>query len=259
MAHVMRRIEQIPGKSDYLRVPTPAQVDLRECRIANALFGGAAGGSKSDGLRWDLYYWCQKIPNYQALLMRRTFPELEETHILAMKREAELVGAEYSKGEKRLEWQNGSFIKAGHCESASDLSKMLSREYDHGVFDEASTFEQDLLTEITSRIRSDKPEVIARGGDFARYGSNPGGPGALYLKDHFITKDPDADEFPGYNPDLYAFIPAKISDNPYLQADYATRRLAPLKKSRRQQLEDGNWDVFGSQFFPTWEPIREVA
>lgn len=251
------------GPSPYLYLPTPAGVELHEAKTPNALFGGAAGGSKSHSLRWDLYAWCLKIPNYQALILRRTYPELEETHLLAMEREAEelssIMPCEYAGGQqRRMRFENGSFIKAGHCESKSDMKKMLSREYDDIRFDEGTTFETEPIQEISSRARSSKPLVESRGGAFVRVGSNPGGPSHLYLLDHYILRAPDPEEYPRYNPAHYSFIPARVSDNPYLSPRYTEERLDNLTDSRRKQLADGDWSVFGSQFLPSWEPSKHV-
>ena len=245
-------------QSPIVYVPTPAQVDLRESVAPNLLWGSGAGVAKSTGLRRDAYHWCRQIPNYEVLLLRRTFPELEETHLLSMSREAMSVCATYRSGEKRLVWENGSFIKAGHCQDPKDYLKMLSREYDHIIFDEGTTFDRTQILEISSRARSSKPLVEARGGPFVRVGSNPGGPGHLFLKEFFIDKTPDREEFPDYMPEDYAFMPGLLQDNPYLSPRYL-RRLLQLEPGRRSQLIDGDWNVFVGMFFSTFSASKHVA
>lgn len=249
------------GTSPYVWLPTPTQVELAESAAPNLLLGGAAGGSKSAGLRHNAYRNCQAIDNYEVLLLRRTFPELESTHLVRMDQDADphrgTITAKYSKGDRTLRFPNGSFIKGGHCESDSDMSKYLSTEYDEIIFDEASTFHPSVMLEISSRARSSKPAVVARGGAFVRYGSNPGGIGALFLKDFFITRTPDPERFPAYRPEDYAFIGAKVYDNPYLDPAYL-QRLKQLEPDRRAQLLDGNWDVFVDQFFGGFDPAIHV-
>jgi len=245
------------GESPYLYLPTPAQVELHECKALNLLWGGAAGGSKSHGLRWGLYRNALLIPGYEALLLRRSFPELEKTHLRRMARDAVALGAEYIDSKRLMRFPNGSLIEAGHCENEDDAIKYLSAEYDEIAFDEASTFLSSVILEISSRARSTKPAVLARGGAFVRMGSNPGGVGALFLRDHYITKSPDLDDYPKYKADEYEFIPARIADNPYLEPDYAEHRLDPLPEARQRQLRDGDWDVFEAQFFPEWRAEKD--
>ena len=48
----------------------------------------------------------------------------------------------------------------------------------------------------------------------------------------FIDHAPDYEKFPalrkGYRPEQWAYIPAKLSDNPYMRDDYAETDLAVL-------------------------------
>ena len=227
--HAIKKPEEVPeDESPYIYLPTPAQVELHESKAPNLLWGGSAGGSKTFGLRWDLYKWCQDIPNFRALLLRRTFPELERTHLLDMRKEGGtqkepgMLGpvAYYARGERRMLFENGSFIEAGHCESANDMMRYLSSEYDQICFDEWSTFDEEPIVEISSRARSSNRAVEDRGGAFVRGGSNPGGPGALYLRDHFILGKPDPEDYPRYNP---AFLPVHPSAS--LRQPLSLRRL----------------------------------
>ena len=253
LARVRRHLN---GSIRYL--PTPAQVDLELDRTPNLLWGGAAGVAKTRGLREDAYQWCKTIPNYEVLLLRRTFPELEETHLLAMQREADELEATYKPGEKRLTWENGSFIKAGHCQDPKDYLKLLSREYDHIILDEAVTFEGKQVLEISSRARSAKRLVEERGGPFVRIGSNPGGPGHLFLLDFFIDKTPNADEYPNYDSAEYAFQPGLYTDNPYLSPRYL-KRLKQLEPARRKQLLEADWTVFSGQYFENFSKTTHMV
>jgi hypothetical protein len=257
LAHADHMLFDDP-ESPLVSVPTPAQVELREANTPNVLWGSGAGVAKSTGLRRDAYHWCRTIPGYTVLLMRRTFPELDETHLLHMAREAPKFGAAYKPGEKRMVWSNESSIKAGHCQDPKDYMKMQSREYDHIIFDEGTTFERSQMLEISSRARSTNPKVRERGGEYVRIGSNPGGPGHMFLREFFIDKNPDPDEFPDYMPEDYAFMPGLLQDNPYLAPSYL-RRLLQLEPGRRNQLIDGDWSTFVGQHFEMFNPAIHVV
>ncbi len=79
------------------------------------------------------------------------------------------------------------------------------------------------------------------------YTCNPGGPGHGYIKRLFIDRRFED----GEQPEDYAFIPARVTDNTALlarQPDYLKTLEALPYKLRRAWLE-GRWDVFAGQVF----------
>lgn len=248
--------------SPWIYVPTPACAEMHEVANKNVFLGGAAGGSKSHGLRWHAYWWCQRIPGYKVLLLRETFPELENSHLLKMDTIDQhlLARAKYNKGEKAMIWPDGAMVKAGHVHKSSDMKIYLSQEWDEIVIDEAGNMARKTLVNVTSRARSDqmRPEVRERGGGWVRLASNPGGPGALYLQDFYITRDPDPRKHKKYHPEHFSFISAKVEDNPYLEEDYVETRLDPLDPERYEQLRNGVWGSFDGQFFSNFNEADHV-
>jgi phage terminase large subunit len=235
----------------WLFVPTPKQVTFYETTRTSrrTLYGGQVAGAKSHAIRWGLYRDCLTIPNLNCLLLRRTFKQLEQTHLLAMEREALLLGAEYLSGAKMMRFpKNGSIIQAGHCETTADALNYLSTEYDRIAFDELVTFDRDPALEIMSRARTSKRQVIESGDAQVWAGTNPGGRGARWVKDFFIDRDVDRTVFPAYDPSRYAFVRASLDDNPYMSAEYR-RDLEDLPEMRKRQLLYGDWDAFEGQFF----------
>ena len=246
----------------WLYVPTPKQVEFDRCAAKYVLYGGAAGPGKSHGARWGLYRRCLRIPQFEALLLRRTFPELESTHLLRMAQEAESVGATFTKSDRLIQWPNGSFIRCGHMEEAADVQKYLSTDYDAIVADEGSTFDPTALFELVTRARSSKPQVIAAGGARFWVVSNPGGPSSSRLLDFFIDHSPDFDDFApalarAYRPEDWVYIPAYLEDNPYMDPGYESQ-LALTSKWRYEQLRHGDWRVFMGQFFSQFNERRHV-
>lgn len=271
-------------------VPLPKQIDFELAPVRYLLGGGAAGATKSHMARYGLYRRAFHIPNFEALILRRTWGELEKHHLRLMERETRELNAlgikvKFNKGDREMVWPNGSIIEGGHMENEDDVEKYLSRERDAIVGDEASTFPPKELLELSTRARSSKPEVeafarklwnmpvnrypeIPGGGAVFWLLSNPGGQGASMMRDMFIDKTPDFDEFPQlqendsngkplYDPKEWAYIPGNLEDNPYLPASYE-RDLAVLEPYRYKQLRFNNWDVLSGQFFVEFDSRTHV-
>lgn len=239
---------------NWLFAPTPRQTEYAEMtrRHKYSLYGGAKAVAKSYGLRWLLYRDCLRIPNLRCLLLRRTYGELETTHLLEMPHEAELlkpVGAHYKSGTREMCFDaNGALIRAGHCETEADLAKFLSTQWDRIVFDEVVTFTLPMFLAIVSCARSTKEAVVAEGGAQVWAATNPGGRGAHWVYDLFVGKDPDREQFPDYEPSQWGFVQGWLEDNPYIEPGYR-QTLMNLPPILRRQWLDGDWNAFEGQFF----------
>lgn len=246
------------GTVTWLYRPTPKQVEAHKCPALNLLFGGAVGGAKSHWLRWDFYKRCLIIPGYNALILRRSFPELERTHLREALREVDAFGAKLVDQEVRF--KNRSLIEFGHMQDEKAVAKYLSAEYDAIGADEAATFPGPLLLEVMSRARSTKDGVDA----VTRLPTNPGGANTLWLVDRFIDKSITPEEDPYYDPANHAYLPSKLYDNPWLMDPDGTfrkyeARLGPLQPERRRQLLEGDWSAISGQFFPEFSRNTHVA
>jgi hypothetical protein len=256
MAHVM--VVSIKGQPRHCRfVPLPRQIDFIDAVNGPAefvLFGGARGGSKSRAMREISHAKCMATSGFRALLLRRTYKELEDNHLEKMETEAPTLNATFVPSNKLLRYPNGSTLRFGHCETSNDVSHYLSSEYDLIMFDELVTFEHEQFLLISSSARSTKdgvnPKVIA--------GTNPGGPQSHWVRSLFIDKTVDPDEYPDYTPENYVFIQSKLEDNPYLDKNYE-RKLLALPPELRKAYRDGDWDIFPGQYFPEWRRATHVT
>lgn len=228
--------------------PSAKQQQFHLATEPNVLYGGAAGGGKSHAIRNDAYMRCFACPGYRALLLRRTWRELETTHIERVIQEAPQIGATYFKSEYRLRFPNGSVIEFGHVEDDRALSQYLSTEYDAIYFDELVSFTERQFKFIASRARSTKPGVLA----IVRAGTNPGGANSAWVKRYFITKDVDPELDPEYDGSKYRYIPATLHDNPYIDKSYETRLKALPSVALRRAYLYGDWDCFEGQYFTEW-------
>jgi hypothetical protein len=248
-------IVTVAGKPVTLYAPTPKQVAFHECVAKNVLYGGAAGGGKSHALRWDAYMRCGSAPHYRAVLLRRTYPELENTHLEQVPLDiAGGLPAEYLKSERKVRFRNGSVLTFGHCEDDAATGKYLSTEYDAIYFDELVTFTEKQFLLIRSRARSTKAGVRP----VIKAGTNPGGPESHWVRRRFIWQDLTAAEDPRYQPEEYAYIPATLDDNPHLdRAEYAAA-LESLPGELARAYRYGDWDIFPGQYFGEWRKSKEI-
>lgn len=241
--------------------PLPLQAYFEGLRAPRKLFGGAAGGTKSFGARRLAMRRLSQIPKMSALLIRKTFPELERTHIRAFRREAPELGWEWMESRKELVLPNGSILECGHLEDEKAVQKYLSAEYDLIIVDEAVQIEPDFLMELMSRARTSNEAVKAAGGAEVWLLTNPGGPSHGLLKDLFIDHSPDTERYPAmarsYKPEQWVYLPARLDDNPYLDPDYEHLALTGLRKTRYEQLRHGDWDAAEGAFFSEWQLRRD--
>ena len=244
----------VKGAERCLYVPLPRQVEFMEAPSKYVLFGGAAGGSKSHALRWLAYLSCLRTPGFRALILRRTFKDLERTHMREAALDCGLFGASFVASSKLITFPNQSLLEFGHCEDRSAASNYLSAEYDLILFDELVTFERDMVLLIGSRARTHKAGVTPR----VLAGTNPGGPQSAWVRQFYIDKTVDRAEFPHYRPEDYAYIPSKLEDNPYLNEDYE-QSLLSLPLELRKAYRDGDWDIFPGQFFPEFRRGTHVS
>ena len=255
---VRQQAWSVQAQGQYVFVPTPRQVEFFEAgsTTRRTLYGGAAGGAKSHALRWGAYRLCLSVPHFSVLILRKTYKELERTHFKAFAHDAPLFGAKFTPTTQRVLFGNKAQIEAGHCENALAFENYLSSEYDLIMVDELTTLEEAPMIELMTRARSSKPAVAAMGGAKFWAGTNPGGRGALWVRDFFVSQAPDPDKYPGYQPDWYAFVEAKVDDNPYVDVDYRAN-LQQLPEMRRRQLLDGDWTAYEGRFFGEFRATKD--
>ena len=205
-------------------------------------YGGARGGGKSWAVRKKAILLALNYTGIKILLLRRTYPELRENHILPLM--ADLIGiATYKESDKSFYFPNGSRIKFGYCDAESDVLQYQGQEYDIICMDEATQFSEYQYTTLTACMRgaNDLPKRMY-------LTCNPGGVGHAWVKRLFIDKD----YRPAENPDDYDFIQARVYDNTVLMDTDAAyvKTLEALPDGIREAWLDGNWDVFAGQYFP---------
>ncbi len=226
--------------------PTPKQEEFLNAREDEVLYGGAAGGGKSEALLMFSILRRVTIPKSRGLILRRTFPELERSLIL---RSHELLAgaAKWQEQKRRWIFWNGSILEFGYCERDEDVYKYQSAEYEDICFDELTQFTEFQYTYLMSRCRTSKKGVRT----FIRAATNPGGPGHVWVKARFIDVAPPGTAWQDPASGLARrFIPAKLRDNPYLAGSQYEKMLDELPEAERRALKEGDWDIVAGQYYP---------
>lgn len=216
------------------------------------LYGGAAGGGKSAWIlhhAWDLSI---KYPGHRSLLLRRTFPELEESLILASLESYDQKLATYKVADKKWQFQNNSVIKFGHMEQAKDRFAYQSAAYELIAFDELTHFEEPMYDYMISRCRTTKRKSMKGMVPHMIAATNPGGIGGPWVKERFIDPAPHGTVFDADNGLKRAFVQARVADNPNIDEGYVARLMAMKDPVERRQLLDGDWEAFEGRFFTRW-------
>ena len=227
-----------------------------------ALYGGAAGGGKSDALVIEALRQVH-IPHYKALILRKTYPQLAELidKSLAYYPRA-LPRARYNASAHCWTFPSGAKILFGSMQYTKDRTRYQGQAYDFVAFDELTHFTWEEYSYLFSRNRPNGPGTRV----YIRATANPGGVGHGWVKERFITagrpmqtiweqvrwRDPEGREH--QNRQSRIFVPSSVFDNPaLLQNDpLYVQRLAAMPQAERDALLYGDWDTFSGQVFTEW-------
>lgn len=222
--------------------PNPKQAAFFQARTRFVAYGGARGGGKSWAVRQKASLMALRYPGIRILLLRRTFPELRENHILPL--QASLRGAaEYRESSKAFLFPGGSRLRFGYCDKETDVLQYQGQEYDVIFLDEATQFTEFQFQTLTACLRG--------ANDFPKrfyLTCNPGGVGHEWVKRLFVAREYRRSE----RPEDYTFIRASVYDNEaLLKKDPGyVRLLENLPGDIRRAWLAGDWDVYAGQYFP---------
>ena len=222
-------------------------------------YGGARGGGKSWAVRVKAAMLCLKYAGIKVLIIRKTYPELQENHILPLcellhvyDENADKRLALYNDQKKHLVFPNGSRILFRYCDNDTDAQRFQGTEADVLFVDEATQQSEERMDKLRACVRgvNDFPKRVY-------YTMNPGGEGHAWVKRLFI----DRVYREGENPADYSFIPALVTDNSALMRadpDYV-RKLQALPPKLRDAWLYGRWDIFEGQFFEDFRAAPDLA
>ena len=235
--------------------PNPRQEEFFQARERFVAYGGARGGGKSWALRRKLLLLGVRYPGIRMLLLRRTYPELRDNHILPLQRELQGL-AVYKESAKRFLFLpvegKQSVLNLGYCANDGDVNQYQGQEYDIIAMDEATQFSEYQYSVLTACLRgvNDFPKRMY-------LTCNPGGVGHAWVKRLFVDREYRQDE----RGEDYRFIPARVYDNKVLlehSPDYV-QMLKNLPEKVRAAWLEGNWDAMAGQYFDMWDRSVHVV
>ena len=220
--------------------PTERQAAFLLLDCQEAFYGGAAGGGKSDALLMAALQYVDR-PGYAALILRRTFKQLDLPGAIMARAKQWLTGrpgVHWNDDAKTFTFggPGGGTLTFGYLENESDVYRYQGPEFQFVGFDELTQFAESQYRYLFSRTRRlEGAGVPVR----MRSASNPGGIGHAWVKRRFVEQ-----RKPGV-----VFIPAKLDDNPHLDRAEYIHSLSELDETLQRQLLDGDWGAFEGAAF----------
>lgn len=266
--------EMIPGVvgNKYIpHWPLPAQAALlglhqggrSNNRVTQALYGGSAGGGKSDALLMAAAQFVDR-PEYAGICFRRTITDLEQPGAL-LDRAMEWWrphGVHWNGRSRIFTFPSGAKIAFAYLSKPGDHLRYQGAEYQFTGWDELTQFPDSAPYRYVglSRVRRPANSLVPLRTYAA---SNPGGPGHDWVKRLFMG---GIDPVTGLDvPAEHPYIPARIRDNPYIDQEAYIAGLMDLHPTVREQLLNGDWsarepgDYFRAEWFgPLLDPETDA-
>lgn len=242
-------------------LPGP-QTEAYESQADVLLYGGAAGGGKT-----DLLLGLAATKHRRAIVFRREFPQLKSI----VDRGRDIFGDVGVFNSQRMEWRlPGRVLELGATQHPGDERKYQGRPHDLKAFDEITHFLESQFRFLITWLRTSDPfqrtRVVAAGnpptdaaGDWVlRYWgpwldphhARPARPGELRW---YITegmKDIEVEsgasiviDGEAVQPTSRTFIKARIENNPHLMASGYKAMLQALPEPLRSAYLEGKYDA----------------
>ena len=239
LAHCLPRLSLPPWIPHHPHRPQLAALLAPQGEI---LYGGAAGGGKTDALLMAALQYSDR-PNFNGVIFRRTYPQLNQADGLIdrSRQWMEGKGPIYNASERCWKFPAGGKLYFRHMENKAERYAHQGAAYHFIGWDELTHWPDDeAYRYLMSRLRRAQGDTIPLR---CVATSNPGGAGHAWVKARFI----DA-------PDAVAqgrlFIPARLEDNPSLDRAAYEQQLLLLPEVERRRLREGDWSVSSGALFP---------
>jgi hypothetical protein len=256
----VERVDEEESLNVVFKPNAGPQMDFLAAGEREVLYGGSAGGGKSYAMLADPLRYMGH-PSFSGLLLRHTTEELRELVWKSQEIYPKIwPGIKWS--ERKMQWvaPSGARLWMSYLDRDDDVLRYQGLAFSWIGFDELTQWNKPFAWNyMRSRLRTAASDLPI----YMRATTNPGGPGHGWVKKMFIDpaaygkafdatdietgevlKYPAGHSKAGNALFKRRFIPARLSDNPYLsrEGDYEAMLLS-LPEQQRRQLLDGDWDI----------------
>lgn len=227
--------------------PTPKQIEAKNISMQSdkqiVLYGGAIRGGKSYWLILMFHSLAVLYPKSKWLLLRESTPTLERTLIPTFQKLLDEGLNVYIKDFNRklytVTYHNGSqlIFMSENFDQDKELNRFRGLEINGAGMDELNEFHKETFTKIIERSGSHICESAPPIKILCTCNPSQG-----WVKDDFYTR-----HVTHTLPASWAYIPAKITDNPYVSEEYIESLKENLPPLDYQKFVNGDWDIVLSE------------
>lgn len=202
-----------------------------------ALYGGRAGGGKSDALLMAALQYVD-IPGYSAMIFRNSYADLALPGAIMDRSHEwldEVEDARWISGRSTWQFPSGATLTFGYLDKPQDHLRYKGAEFQFIGFDEVTEIREKHYQYLFSRLRGPSGKgglALANVPLRVRAASNPA---PNWVRRRFIENPIDEE-----TKEVRLYIPAGLEDNPFVGENYRAS-LAKLDPIERARLEKGDW------------------